>query len=37
MGGFIKQYEVNPDLGKLKYYKISLQQLFSSLERGSSG
>jgi cobalt-zinc-cadmium resistance protein CzcA len=35
-GGFIKQYEVNPDLARLKYYKISLQQLFSSLERGSS-
>lgn len=35
-GGFIKQYEVNPDLAKLKYYKISLQQLFSALERGSS-
>ena len=36
LGGFIKQYEVNPDLAKLKYYKISLQQLFSALERGSS-
>ena len=35
-GGFIKQYEVNPDLAKLKYYKISLQQVFSALERGSS-
>ena len=35
-GGFIKQYEVNPDLGKLKYYRISLQQLFTALERGSS-
>ncbi|MBX3664564.1 MAG: efflux RND transporter permease subunit [Burkholderiales bacterium] len=35
-GGFIKQYEVNPDLAKLKYYNISLQQLFSALERGSS-
>jgi cobalt-zinc-cadmium resistance protein CzcA len=35
-GGFIKQYEINPDLAKLKYYKISLQQLFSALERGSS-
>jgi cobalt-zinc-cadmium resistance protein CzcA len=35
-GGFIKQYEVNPDLARLKYYKISLQQLFSALERGSS-
>ena len=34
--GFIKQYEVNPDQAKLKYYKISLQQLFSALERGSS-
>jgi cobalt-zinc-cadmium resistance protein CzcA len=35
-GGFIKQYEVNPDLAKMKYYKLSLQQLFSALERGSS-
>ncbi len=35
-GGFIKQYEINPDLAKLKYYKISLQQLFSALERGNS-
>ena len=35
-GGFIKQYEVNPDLARLKYFKISLQQLFSALERGSS-
>ncbi len=36
LGGFIKQYEVNPDLAKLKYYRISLQQLFSGLERASS-
>jgi cobalt-zinc-cadmium resistance protein CzcA len=35
-GGFIKQYEVNPDLARMKYYKISLQQLFSAIERGSS-
>ena len=35
-GGFIKQYEVNPDLSRLKYYKISLQQLFAALERGNS-
>jgi cobalt-zinc-cadmium resistance protein CzcA len=35
-GGFIKQYEINPDLSRLKYYKISLQQLFAALERGSS-
>src|SRR5207247_7047630 len=31
-GGFIKQYEVNPDLAKLRYYNLSLQQLFSALE-----
>ena len=36
LGGYIKQYEVNPDLAKLKYYRISLQQLFSALERASS-
>jgi heavy metal efflux system protein len=35
-GGFIKQYEVNPDLAKMKYYKISLQQLFTALAGGSS-
>jgi len=35
-GGFVKQYEINPDLAKLKHYGISLQQLFSALERGSS-
>src|SRR5512135_2924474 len=35
-GGFIKQYEVNPDLAKMKYYKISLQQLFAALAGGSS-
>jgi len=35
-GGDIKQYEVNPDLARMKYYKISLQQLFSALERANS-
>ncbi len=35
-GGLIKQYEVNPDLGKLRDYKVTLQQLFSSLQRGNS-
>src|SRR5262249_40962160 len=30
-GGFIKQYEVHPDLAKLKAYAVSLQQLFSAL------
>jgi cobalt-zinc-cadmium resistance protein CzcA len=35
-GGFIKQYEVNPDLARMKYYKVSLQQLFSALERANA-
>ncbi|MGC2520008.1 MAG: CusA/CzcA family heavy metal efflux RND transporter [Burkholderiales bacterium] len=35
-GGLIKQYEVNPDLGKLRDYKVTLQQLFSALGRGNS-
>src|SRR3954464_609510 len=35
-GGYIKQYEVNPDLAKMKYYKITLQQLFTSLQRANS-
>ena len=36
LGGLLKQYEVNPDLAKLRYYKVTLQQLFSSLERGNA-
>ena len=35
-GGFIKQYEVNPDLAKMKYYKVTLQQLFGALQRANS-
>src|SRR3989442_4126601 len=35
-GGFIKQYEVNPDLAKLRYYNLSLQQVFSALERANA-
>ena len=35
-GGFIKQYEVNPDLAKMKYYKVTLQQLFTALQRANS-
>jgi len=35
-GGLIKQYEINPDLGKLRDYKVTLQQLFSSLQRGNA-
>ena len=36
IGGLIKQYEVNPDIGKLRDYKVTLQQLFSALDRGNS-
>ncbi len=36
LGGLVKQYEVNPDLAKLRYYNVSLQQLFSALQRGNS-
>jgi heavy metal efflux system protein len=35
-GGLIKQYQVEPDLAKLKAYGITLQQLFTALDRGSS-
>jgi cobalt-zinc-cadmium resistance protein CzcA len=36
LGGLIKQYEVNPDLAKLRDYKVTLQQVFSALERGNA-
>src|ERR1035437_108135 len=36
LGGLIKQYEVNPDMAKLRYYNVTLQQLFSELERGNA-
>ncbi len=36
LGGLIKQYEVNPDLAKLRYYRVTLQQLFDSLARGNA-
>jgi cobalt-zinc-cadmium resistance protein CzcA len=35
-GGLIKQYEVNPDLTRLRYYGISLPQLFGALGRGNA-
>ena len=35
-GGFIKQYEVNPDLAKMKYFKVTLQQLFGALQRANA-
>ena len=36
MGGLVKQYEVNPDLGRMKYHNITLQQLFNALGRGNA-
>ena len=36
MGGFIKQYEVQPDLDKLRAYKLSFQNLVDALGRGNS-
>ena len=35
-GGLIKQYEVNPDLTRLRYYGVSLPQLFAALGRGNA-
>ena len=36
MGGLIKQYEVNPDLARMKLYRVTLQQLFQALANGNS-
>lgn len=36
MGGFIKQYEVQPDLEKLRAHKLTLQNLLEALGRSSS-
>ena len=36
MGGFIKQYEVQPDLDKLRAYKLNFQNLLDALGRGNS-
>lgn len=35
-GGFIKQYQVNLDLAKMKAYNISMQQVFLALGRGNA-
>src|SRR5438093_8692505 len=35
-GGFVKQYQVEPDLPKMKAYGITLQQLFTALDRGNA-
>ncbi|MDD0813946.1 CusA/CzcA family heavy metal efflux RND transporter [Curvibacter sp. HBC28] len=36
MGGAIKQYEVQPDLDKLRAYKLNFQNLLDALGRGNS-
>ena len=36
MGGFIKQYEVQPDLEKLRAFKLTFQNLLDALGRGNS-
>ena len=36
MGGLIKTYEINPDLARLKYFAVTLQQLFNAVGRGNS-
>ena len=36
MGGFIKKYEVQPDLDKLRAYKLTFQNLLDALGRGNS-
>jgi heavy metal efflux system protein len=35
-GGLVKTYEVNPDLAKMRYYGIALQQLYTALGRGNA-
>ncbi len=36
MGGSIKQYEVNPDMARLRDYGLSIGQLFAALERANA-
>jgi len=36
LGGPIRQYEVNPNLGKLRDYKITIGQLYSALQRANA-
>src|ERR1051326_4982928 len=35
-GGFIKQYQVEPDFARMKAHGVTLQQLFGALDRGSA-
>ena len=36
MGGAIKQYEVNPDLARLRDHKVTLGQLYAALQRANA-
>ncbi len=36
MGGSIKQYEVNPDMNRLRDYGLTLGQLFTALQRANA-
>src|SRR5262249_35509868 len=36
LGGFLKQYQVNLDLTKLKSYNISMQQVFTAVGHGNA-
>ena len=36
IGGLVKQYEVSPNLAKLKYQNLTMQQLFAALGRGNA-
>jgi heavy metal efflux system protein len=35
-GGSVKQYEVHPEMGRMRGYGITLEQLFGALERGNA-
>jgi cobalt-zinc-cadmium resistance protein CzcA len=36
LGGLVKQYEVRPDLAKLRDYKVTLSQLSQAIQRGNA-
>src|SRR5258706_1036702 len=35
-GGFIKQYQVIPDMTRMKAYNLTMQQVFTALQRGNA-
>ena len=35
-GGFVKQYQVNVDLARMRAYGVTLQQVFTALSRGNA-